>query len=155
MESSEAPGKGATRPYILFSVAGTTYALQSHQVRHMDMVDQITAVPNAAAFVEGVVFSRGEVVPVLNLRVRFGFERVNRDLRSRLLVVENAGRLVGLLVDDAREFITLPDAAIHPPSEAIGGLSGNYLEGVVTLGDRIVLVLNLAPVIQSLPGAAA
>jgi purine-binding chemotaxis protein CheW len=154
MEISDA-GKGATRPYILFTVAGTTYALQSQQVRHMDMVDQVTAVPNAAPFVEGVVFSRGEVVPVLNLRVRFGFERVNRDLRSRLLVVENAGRLVGLLVDDAREFITLPDAAVHPPSEAIGGLSSNYLEGVVTLGDRIVLVLNLGPVIQALPGAAA
>jgi chemotaxis signal transduction protein len=148
MDALETTAKTATHPFILFSVAGTTYALPSQQVRHMDMVDQITAVPNAPAFVEGVVFSRGEVVPVLNLRVRFGFERVARDLRSRLLVVEGAGRLVGLLVDEAREFVPIAAAAIQPPSEAIGGMSGNYLEGVATLGDRIVLILNLVPVIQ-------
>ena len=108
----------------------------------MEMVDQVTAVPNAPPFVEGVVFSRGQVVPVLNLRVRFGFERAHRDLRTRLLVVEVAGRTIGLMADEAREFVPIPDAAIHPPGEAIGGLSGNYLDGVATIGERIVLILN-------------
>ena len=69
--------------YILFNVAGTTYALPSQQVAHVEMVEQVTRVPNAAAFVDGVVFSRGQVVPAVNMRVRFGFERVDRDLRTR------------------------------------------------------------------------
>jgi purine-binding chemotaxis protein CheW len=141
--------------YVLFNVAGTTYGLPSGQVRHMEMVEQVTPVPNAPPFVEGVVFSRGQVVPVVNLRVRFGFERAARDLRSRLLVVESSGRTIGLLADDAREFVAIPDGSIQPPSDAIGGLSGNYVEGIATLGDRIVLMLKLTHVIDAVPGVAA
>jgi len=156
VETNERPAAhAASRTYILLSVAGTTYALLSHQVRHMEMVDQVTSVPNAPPFVEGVVFSRGQVVPVLNLRIRFGFDRISRDLRTRLLVVEVAGRTIGLLADEAREFVPIPDASIRPPSDAIGGLSGNYLDGVATIGDRIVLILNLNHVIEAVPGVAA
>jgi chemotaxis signal transduction protein len=155
VETNQPAARAIAQTYILFSVAGTTYALPSHQVRHMEMVDQVTSVPNAVPFVEGVVFSRGQVVPVLNLRVRFGFERASRDLRTRLLVVEVEGRTIGLLADDAREFTPIPDASIHPPSDAIGGLSGNYLEGVATIGDRIVLILNLDHVIDVMPNVAA
>jgi purine-binding chemotaxis protein CheW len=143
------------RPYILFSVAGTTYGVKSDLVRHMEMIEQVTSVPNAPGFVEGVVYSRGQVVPVLNLRVRFGFERIARDLRSRLLVVDVAGRLLGLLADDAREFVSIPETSIRPPSEAIGGLTGNYIDGVATLGDRIVLILNLDHVVDAMPNVAA
>jgi len=155
METNEPAARAAARTYILFGVAGTTYAVESNLVRHMEMVEQITSVPNVPPFVEGVVFSRGQVVPVLNLRVRFGFARIARDLRTRLLVVENAGRTIGLLADEAREFIQIPDASIHPPSDAIAGLSSNYLEGVATIGDRIVLILKLNHVIDVLPGVAA
>jgi len=143
------------RPYILFNVAGTTYGVESQLVRHIEMIEQVTPVPNAPGFVEGVVFSRGQVVPVLNLRVRFGFDRVERDLRARLLVVEVGGRLLGLLADDAREFVSVPDASIHPPNDAITGLSGNYIDGVATLGDRMVLVLNLDHVVDAMPTVAA
>jgi purine-binding chemotaxis protein CheW len=151
----ESPARDSSQTYVLFTVAGTTYALQSHQVRHMEMIEQVTPVPNAPTFVEGVVFSRGQVVPVLNLRVRFGFERIARDLRMRLLVVDIAGRTIGLLADDAREFVTIADGTIQPPSDAIGGLSGNYIEGVATIGDRIVLILNLNNVVDAVPGVAA
>ena len=143
------------RTYILFGVAGTTYALRSDQVLHMEMVEQITSVPNAPAFVEGVVFSRGQVVPVINLRARFGFERVPLDLRTRLLVVQIQGRRVGLMADEAREFVGIPDAEVRPPGEAVVGLSGNYLEGVATIGDRIVLILDIREVVDALPVAAA
>jgi len=151
----ESAARDSSQTYVLFTVAGTTYALPSHQVRHMEMIEQVTPVPNAPPFVEGVVFSRGQVVPVLNLRVRFGFERITRDLRMRLLVIEVAGRTIGLLADEAREFVTMADGAIQPPSDAIGGLSGNYIDGVATLGDRIVLILNLNNVVDAVPGVAA
>ena len=154
METRQPTAGAAAHAYILFSVAGTTYALSSQHVRHMEMVEQVTSVPNAAPFVEGVVFSRGQVVPVLNLRVRFGFERATRDLRSRLIVADIAGRTIGLLADDAREFVTIPNASIHPPNDAIAGLSGNYLDGVATIADRIVLVLNLTHLLDAVPSAA-
>jgi purine-binding chemotaxis protein CheW len=141
--------------YILFGVAGTTYALRSDQVLHMEMVEHVTAVPNAPACVEGVVFSRGQVVPVINLRARFGFDRAPIDLRTRLLVVQIQGRRVGLMADDAREFVGIPAEAVRPPGDAIVGLSGNYLEGIATLGDRIVLILDIREVVDTLPTAAA
>jgi purine-binding chemotaxis protein CheW len=133
--------------FILFIVAGTTYALRSRDVAHIEMVEQVTAVPNAASFVDGVVFSRGQVVPALNLRARFGFERTPVDLATRLLVVRAGERSVGLVADAAREFVSIDPASIHPPNAALTGLSGRYLEGVANIGDRLILVLNLSEVL--------
>jgi purine-binding chemotaxis protein CheW len=141
--------------YILFTVAGTTYGIVSQHVLHIEMVEHVTPVPNAPAFVEGVVFSRGQVVPVINLRSRFGFDRQGLDIRTRLLVVEQAGRRVGLLADEAREFVSLATTAIHPPNDAISGTAGRYLDGVAVLGDRIVLILDIREVVQTTPMAAA
>jgi purine-binding chemotaxis protein CheW len=141
--------------YILFTVAGTTYAIASQNVLHIEMVEHVTPVPNAPPSVEGVVFSRGQVVPVINLRARFGFDRKGLDLRTRLLVVEHEGRRVGLLADDAREFVMIAATVIHPPNEAVGGTSGSYLDGVAMLGDRMVLVLNVREVVETTPTAVA
>lgn len=156
-EASVAPESkpAVAHPYILFNVAGTTYALKSDQVLHVEMLEQVTPVPNAPGYVEGVVFSRGQVVPVINLRARFGFDRAGVNPRSRLLVVEHEGRRVGLLADESREFIRISESAIRPPQEAIGGLSGNYLEGVATLGERIVLILDVREVVETVPTATA
>jgi purine-binding chemotaxis protein CheW len=140
MTIAAAPGIGS---YILFTVAGTTYALPSGDVRHMEMIEEITRVPNAPPFIDGVVFSRGQVVPVVNLRARFGFERAAFDLRSRLIVVQSGARLIGLVADAAREFVRIPPEAIQPPNEALTGMSGRYVAGIASIGDRLVLVLSL------------
>ena len=134
--------------YILFTVAGTTYALPSGDVQHMEMIENITRVPNAPSFVDGVVFSRGQVVPVVNLRARFGFERAPYDLRSRLIVVVSGGRMIGLIVDAAREFVNIAPDAIQPPHEALAGMSGRYVEGIASIGDRLVLTLNLSRILN-------
>ena len=134
------PGIGS---YILFTVAATTYALPSAEVRHMEMLEEITRVPNAPSFVDGVVFSRGQVVPVVNLRARFGFERVPFDLKTRLVVVQAGTRLIGLVADSAREFVSIPPEAIQPPNDALAGMSGRYVDGIATVRDRLILVLNL------------
>ncbi len=135
--------RSAAEPFILFVLAGTTYGLRSGLVQQMEMIEQVTPVPNAPPFVEGVVFSRGQVVPVVNLRRRFGFEKVANDLRTRLIVVSNEGRLVGLLVDAAREFVAIPTDSIQPPPEALWGLSGKYVRGIARLGERLVLILDV------------
>ncbi len=135
--------------YILFTVAGTTYALPSGQVAHVDLVEQITRVPNAAPFVDGVVFSRGQIVPAINMRARFGFERVPSDLRTRFLVANAGGRSVGLLVDACREFLRIDPSAIHPPADALAGPQEQYVSGIATIGDRMIVILNLEQLLAS------
>jgi chemotaxis signal transduction protein len=135
--------------YILFMVAGTTYALPSAQIAHVDLVEQVTRVPNAAPFVDGVVFSRGQIVPAINMRARFGFERAPLDLRSRFLVANTGGRSVGLLVDACREFLRIDASAIHPPADALSGSQENYVTGIATMGDRMIVILNLAQLLAS------
>jgi purine-binding chemotaxis protein CheW len=135
-------------PFVLFELAGTTYGVRSRFVQQMEMIEHITPVPNAPPAVEGVVLARGQVIPALNLRVRFGFEKVAHDLRSRLVVVNSGGRAIGLIVDTAREFVRIPAAAVEPPPEAITGLSGKYLEGIASVGGRMILVLNLDEVVE-------
>jgi len=137
-----------TDHYIVFSIAGTAYALPSEQIAHVEMVEDVTRVPNAPGFVDGVVFSRGVVVPAINMRARFGFEREPHTTRTRLLVVHVEGRTVGLIVDAAREFQTIPAAAIKPPNDALTGMSGRYLRGIATIGERMILMLDLDNVLN-------
>ena len=137
-----------SEPFILFELAGTTYGVPSRAVQQVELVEHITPVPNAPPAVEGVIFSRGQVIPAVNLRVRFGFEKSLHDLRTRLIVINAKSRVIGLIVDSAREFISIPSSAIQPPNEAISGLNGKYLEGIATLGERIILILSLDEVID-------
>jgi purine-binding chemotaxis protein CheW len=146
---------GTAATYILFAIAGTTYAIRSEDVRHMEMIEQITPVPNATQVLDGVIFSRGQIVPVLNLRARFGFEKIPYDLQTRLVVVQSGARWVGLVVDSAREFVRIPDEAIQPPGHALTSMSTSYVEGVASLGDRLVLVLNVERVLDAAALAGA
>ena len=135
-------------PYVMFELAGTTYAVSSHAVQRMEMVENVTPVPNAPHFVDGVVFSRGRVVPAINLRRRFGFDSKTYDLQTRLIIVTHADRAVGLIVDTAREFVTIPSDAIQPPPEGLAGTTGNYLGGIATLNGKVILILDVAEVLK-------
>ena len=135
-------------PFILFELAGTTYGVRSNFVQQIEMIDDVASVPNAHPAVEGVALVRGQVIPALSLRIRFGFERIERELRSRLVVINTGTRVVGLVVDTAREFLKIPLESIAPPPEALTGLSGQYLEGIATIGERMILILDLDAVLD-------
>jgi purine-binding chemotaxis protein CheW len=138
----------SSEPFILFELAGTTYGVRSRLVQQIEMIDDVAPVPNAHAALEGVMLVRGQVIPVLNLRKRFGFDRIERDLRARLVVINTGTRVVGLIVDTAREFFKIPAESIEPPPDALTGLSGRYLEGIATVNGRPILILNLAAVLD-------
>ena len=148
MTKSQETDQTVTEPFILFELAGTTYGVRSQAVQQVELVEQITPVPNAPTAVEGVIFSRGQVIPAINLRARFGFEIIPHDLRTRLIVIHTNSRVVGLIVDSAREFISLDSSIIQPPHEAISGLKGKYLEGIATLNNRMILILRIEAVID-------
>jgi purine-binding chemotaxis protein CheW len=146
--------------YIIFELGGSSYGLRSQDVLHVEMLDHITSVPNTAPAVEGVVFSRGQVIPALNLRLRFGFPRADATTRTRLIFLKVEQRTVALIVDAAREFRTIPADAIRPMEETLHGISGNYVRGVATAGDRLVLLLDVIALLNldhpaPLPAAAA
>jgi purine-binding chemotaxis protein CheW len=151
---TSATGSRGIGSFILFTVAGTTYALPSAEVRHIEMIEHITRVPNAPAFIDGVVFSRGQVVPLVNLRARFGFERAAFDVRTRLIVVQAGDRLIGVVADSAREFVSIPPDAIQPPNDALTGMSGRYVDGIASMGDRLILILSLDRILNFAEAAA-
>jgi purine-binding chemotaxis protein CheW len=134
--------------YILFELAGATYAVNTLSVQQVEMVEHITPLPNAAPFVEGIVFTRGQVIPAVNLRLRFGFEKIPHTTRTRLIVTTHKARSLGLIVDSAREFMSIRDEAIQPKPQSLADTSGRYLKGVVTIGERIVLIIDLDELIN-------
>ena len=138
----------ASEQYVLFELVNTAYAVRSSAVSRLEMVENVTPVPNATESLEGVVLSRGRIIPAVNLRTRFGFSRIAYDLRTRLIVVEAEGRMVGLIVDAAREFTTLAGSEIKPPPEAIANLNGDYLEGIANINGRVILVLKLEELLK-------
>lgn len=133
---------------MLFEVAGATYGVASADVRHIEMLDHVTMVPNANPAIDGVVFSRGQVIPALNLRTRFGFPRELHTLRTRIIFVQVRDRLVGLIVDSAREFLRIQPEAIRPIEHTLTGIQGNYLRAVAKPGERLILLLDLDKVLD-------
>ncbi len=135
-------------PYIIFSIADTFYGVPSTHIQQMEMIEQITRVPNVPDFVEGIVYLRGKVLPVINLRTRFGLEPIPYDLHTRLIVVQLGERLVGLAVDSAREFVLLDSEQIQPPPETILAAGNRFIAGFIQHQERIVLILNLEEVLS-------
>lgn len=132
-----------TQPFILFEVAGATYAVPAEQVQQVEMLELLTRVPKAPNFVEGVTSIRGQVIPVVSLRRRFQMEEIEHGLRTRLIVIRLGERRIGMLVDSAREFLRIASEQILPPPEGLAGPGVEYLEGIVHLADRLILVMNL------------
>jgi purine-binding chemotaxis protein CheW len=134
--------------YVLFELAGSLYAIASQSVQHIEMYEHVTLVPNANPAIDGVVFSRGQVIPALNLRKRFGFPNKEKTLRTRIIFARVHDRTVGLIVDSAREFNRLAPENIRPIEEALTGISGKYLKAVTKVGERLVLILELEAVLN-------
>jgi purine-binding chemotaxis protein CheW len=139
---------------VLAELAGTIYGIPSRLVRRIEMVEQITPVPNAPPAIAGVAFSRGQVIPAIDLRARFGFEKIPYTLRSRMIVAALGERTIGMIVDTAREFVTIAAEQIQPPPEAISGLSSASIHGIARIGERLVVLLNLDEVLHGADLAA-
>ena len=134
--------------YVLFELAGSSYGVPSTNVHHIEMLEHVTLVPNANRAIDGVVFSRGQVIPALNLRTRFGFSQEAHTMRSRLVFVQVRERLVGLIVDSAREFRSIPTEAIRPIEQTLTGIHGNYLKAVANVSEKLILLLDLESVLD-------
>lgn len=129
--------------YILCEVGEATYALRSSDIQRIEMVEHVTPVPNAAPFVEGVIFSRGQVVPVVSLRKRFRLPDAPLSDQSRIIITRRNDRLIGLIVDSARQFRAIPKSTIQPINEAVVGIGRHFLHGIAEVDKRLILLFDL------------
>ena len=131
--------------YVVFAANGSDYALPADTVLQMETFEGATAVPGAPAFVAGVVQIRGRVLPIVDLRLRFGGTPGERVLDNRIVVGQHGDRVVGLLVDSAREVVKLRRSELKPPPPLVG--SAGFVRAVAQLGPRLVMFLDFAKVI--------
>ena len=104
---------------------------------------QITEVPNAPEFIEGVINLRGKVLPVMGLRKRFHMPEKALDDNSRIIVMELNHNVVGFLVDAVSEVLRIPESTVEPAPAVVAGIGSEYIEGVGRLDDRLLILLDL------------
>jgi purine-binding chemotaxis protein CheW len=131
-----------------FRIGRETYGLPISFVREIVRVPEITAVPNAPAYIEGVINLRGRIIPVVDLRKRFGEKTFELNKKSRIVVVEIEHRGVGLLVNSASEVLRLPPSEIESPRVVFPEGELSYITGVGKLGGRLVILLDLTKILQ-------
>lgn len=125
-----------------------TYGIPIALVREIVRVPDITAVPNAQKYVEGVINLRGKIISVMDLRKRFGESNVENNKKNRIVVVEFEGRTIGLVVNSASEVVKLSASEIAPPSSVFIDGEVDYVTGVAKLGERLIILLDLSKVLK-------
>ena len=128
---------------VVFELGGERYGLDIGTVYEIIRHQPITAVPNAPSFVEGIINLRGRIIPVVDLRGRFGLAASAPTKASRIVVCEAAGHRVGLVVDAVTEVLMIPAEAIEPTPDLAGGTETGYLKGIAKLGERLIILLDL------------
>jgi len=128
---------------VTFRLGEEHFGVPIGAIQEVVRLPEITPVPEAPAFVEGVINLRGRILPVLDLGRRFRLPDRPRTRASRILVAEAGGRPVGLIVDAVCEVVRLPGAAIEPPPPVVGGIGVDYITGVGKLRDRLLVLLDL------------
>jgi purine-binding chemotaxis protein CheW len=133
--------------HVTFRVGTADYAIPAAQVLHLESYESATPVPGAPGFVAGLVQVRGRLIPVVDLRARFGLPKVTHALDHRVVVVQAGARVAGLLVDSAREVIKLDPAAFERPPEIVEQQSGGFVKGVAMVAKRMFMLVDVPRII--------
>jgi purine-binding chemotaxis protein CheW len=134
---------GDERQLVVFQLGVEFYGVEISCIHEIVRMQKVTRVPRAPAFVEGVINLRGKVIPVIDLRHRFGLPAADHTRASRIVVVEIGDQVVGLVVDGVSEVLRINPALIEPPSPVVAGIDSEYLRGIARLPDRLVILLDL------------
>lgn len=137
-------GDGELLQLVTFVVGSEEFAISILSVQEINRMMQITRVPQSPPFIEGVINLRGKIIPVMDLRKRFGVEANKDSSDSRIIVVEVSGRVIGFTVDRVNEVLRInADIVEPPPSMVSSGVDSDYVQGVGKLDDRLLILLNL------------
>lgn len=133
--------------HVTFRVGNASYAVAASDVLHLESYEAATHVPGAPAYVAGLVQVRGRLVPVVDLRARFGLPAAEPTIDRRIVVVQVGARVAGLLADSAREVVQLDDAAFEKPPELIERQAAGFVKAVATNAKRMFLLVDLPRII--------
>jgi purine-binding chemotaxis protein CheW len=133
--------------YVVFKVGDTEYALAADTIFQMESFNGATAVPGAPPFVIGIVHVRGRIVPLIDLRLRFGLVPGPPVLENRIVVGLHDERLVGLLVDSGREVLKIAPKQFQPPPRILDDQAGGFIKAVAQIGTRVIMLVDFAKII--------
>ena len=131
-----------------FKIGKETFGVPIALVHEIVRVPEITAVPDAPDYIEGVINLRGKIVSIVDLRKRFGEKDITRNKKNRILVAEVEGKMVGLVVDAASEVLKMPHGDVEDPPKVFEEGELNYVTGVGKLKDRLIILIELNKILQ-------
>ncbi len=132
---------------VSFVIDEVEYGVDILSVHEILRIPEITRLPNTPPFIKGVINLRGNVLPVVDIRNRFGFPRGKLTDLTRIIVIETADKQVGLLVDNVHQVVRIPDTHVDPPSDLLEGVSEEFILGIGRLKDRLIVILNTSNII--------
>jgi len=131
------------RQFVSFTVAEEEFGVDILTVQEIIRPVEITRVPHAPDFVEGVINLRGRILPIIDLRTRLGFPERDQDEDTRILVVELADQTVGFVTDSVREVLRVEESTIEPAPDLAVNIDTHFLRGVAKLDERLLILLDL------------
>ncbi|WP_027179864.1 chemotaxis protein CheW [Maridesulfovibrio bastinii] len=134
---------------VTFSIGDEEFGVDILKVQEIIRTMEITRVPRAPEFVEGVINLRGKVIPIIDLRRRFGLPTRDHDQHTRIIVIEISNMIVGFVVDSVSEVLRIPEGTVEPPPPVVSGLESEYISGVGKLEDRLLILLDLDRLLSS------
>ncbi len=140
---------------VVFDLASEFYGVDIGDVSEIIQMQAITRVPRTPPFVEGVINLRSKVVPVIDLRKRLDLQVNERTKESRVVVVDIAGRNVGVIVDGVTEVLRIPLSSVEPPSSMITNVDSGYLRGIARLEDKLIILLDLSKALATIDTQSA
>jgi len=137
------------RQLISFIVGEEEFGLEILQIKEVIRTQQITRLPKAPIFVKGVINLRGDIIPVIDLREKFGLKQKEYTEESRVIVVEIEDKYIGMAVDVVSEVIRISQKDIEPPPPLVKGLSEEYLKGIGKLGEKLIILPNIEKILTT------
>ena len=133
---------------VVFDLADEGYGVDISAVREIIRLQEITRVPRTPEFVEGVINLRGKVIPVIDLRKRFGLTVEAESQDNRIVVVDIGDQDIGVVVDAVTEVLRIPTDSVEPPASVITTADSDYLLGIAKLDSRLIILLDLRKVLS-------
>ena len=134
---------------VVFDLANEHYGVNIAAVESIIKMQPITTVPRAPSFVEGVTNLRGTVLPVIDLRRRFGLLAEEETKETRIVVVEMGGATVGMVVDGVSEVLRVAEEDIEPPSPIVMTIDSAFITGIAKMDERLIILLDLGKVLST------
>lgn len=131
---------------VVFLLENKEYGIEIQKVQEIIRLLKITRVPHAPHFVSGVVNLRGNVLPVMDLRLRFGFPPGPVTDDTRIIITKSENKLMGLIVDNVVEVIGMDNSWLEPPPVVTENIKTEFLQGVARIDQRLIIMLNLKKV---------